>query len=46
MRKMSDGKNKDIVEDHRKEPNRRANRNPDYAGQERRNGDRRKSPRI
>ena len=43
---MSYGKNKDIVEDHRKEPNRRANRNPDFAGQEQRKGDRRKSPRI
>ena len=43
---MATGDGKDPIKDNRKEPNRRANRNPDYAGEERRKADRRKSPRI
>lgn len=43
---MAEGGNKDANPDLRKEPNRRANRNPDYNGPERRIADRRKSQRI
>lgn len=43
---MADGDRKDLEQDNRREPNRRANRNPSYAGEERRKGDRRKSPRL
>lgn len=42
---MAEGENKKHSPDLRKEPNRRANRNPDYDGPERRIADRRKSPR-
>ncbi len=43
---MADGDRKDLEQDNRKEPNRRAIKDSAYAGQERRKGDRRKSPRI
>lgn len=43
---MAEGKNKDDRPDLRKEPNRRANRNSDHNGPERRIADRRKSQRI